>query len=65
LNAIARSVDGLALIVGAAAASNPVFAAVDTFLRPIDDELQEFKNWFNRAWEVATGNRDDDAALKG
>jgi hypothetical protein len=54
LNAVARNLDGLVLIVGAAAAGSPAFAAVDGILQPIDEQLQEFKTRFNHAWRVAT-----------
>jgi hypothetical protein len=27
---------------------------VDCILRPANEQLQEFKNWFNHAWHIAT-----------
>lgn len=54
LIAIARNLDGLVLILGAAAVGNPAFEAVDSILRPIHEQLQDFKNWFNHAWQMAT-----------
>ncbi len=54
LNMIARNLQGLVLILSAAAAGDPAFAAVDGILRPIDEELQKFKTRLNQAWQVAT-----------
>jgi hypothetical protein len=51
---IARDLAGIALILDAAATGDPTLAAVARFLTPINDQLQEFKNWFHHAWR--TGN---------
>ncbi len=54
LNAIARNLEGFVLILGAASAGHPAFAAVESILRPTHEQLQEFKDWFDRAWQIAT-----------
>ena len=51
---IARDLAGIVLILDAAATGDPSLAAVSRFLTPINDQLQEFKNWFHHAWR--TGN---------
>ena len=55
---IARDLAGVMLILDAAATGDPTFAAVARFLTPINDQLQEFKNWFHHAWHVATASPD-------
>jgi len=56
LAAVARHFDGVMLVFDAASAGSPAFEAVSTILRPIHDQLGEFKNWFNKSWLAATGN---------
>jgi hypothetical protein len=51
---IARDLAGIILILDAAATGDPTFAAVARFLTPVNEQLQEFKNWFHNAWHVAT-----------
>jgi len=47
LNATARNLESLALILEAAAVGSSSFAAVCGVLRPVNEHLQQFKNWFN------------------
>ena len=51
---VARDLDGFLLILNAAATGDPTLAAVERILTPINEQLQEFKNWFHNAWHVAT-----------
>jgi len=53
---IARDLAGIELILDAAATSDPTFAAVERFLTPINEQLQEFKNWFHHAWRSASAS---------
>jgi hypothetical protein len=55
---IARDLAGIVLILDAAATGDPTFAAVSRFLTPINEQLQEFKNWFHHAWRSATASPD-------
>ena len=58
--AIARDLSGFMLILDAGAPGDPTLAAVERILRPINDQLQEFTNWFHHAWRLATTpNRGD------
>ena len=50
---VARDLDGFLLILDAAATGDPTLAAVERILTPINEQLQEFKNWFHNAWHVA------------
>jgi hypothetical protein len=43
------------VILDAAATGVPTFAAVERILTPINEQVQEFKNWFHHAWRSATG----------
>ena len=54
---VARDLDGFLLILDAAATGDPTLAAVERILTPINEQLQEFKNWFHNAWQVANGHR--------
>ena len=54
LNAIVRHLEGFVLILDAASVGNPSFAAVENILRPIHEQLHQFKAWFDRAWQIAT-----------
>ncbi len=54
LVAIARDLAGIALILDAAATGEPILAAVERFISPVNEQLQEFKNWFHNAWHLAT-----------
>jgi transposase len=58
LVAIARDLAGIVLILDAAATGDPTIAAVSRFLTPVNDQLQEFKNWFHHAWRSGTASRD-------
>jgi len=49
---IARDLAGIVLILDAAATGDPTLAAVSRFLTPINDQVQEFKNWFHHAWRT-------------
>jgi len=51
---VARDLAGFVLILDAAATGDPTFAAVEAILTPINQQLQEFKNWFHNAWHLAT-----------
>jgi hypothetical protein len=53
---IARDLAGIVLLLDAAATSDPTFAAVERFLTPINEQLQEFKNWFHHAWRSASAS---------
>jgi len=53
---IARDLAGIVLILDACATGDPTLAAVSRFLAPINDQLQEFKNWFHNSWHVATAS---------
>ena len=55
LVAIARDLAGFVLILDAAATGDPTLAAVERILNPINEQLQEFKNWFHNAWHIAVG----------
>jgi hypothetical protein len=55
---IARDLAGIVLILDAGASGDPTLAAVARFLAPINEQLQEFKNWFHNAWRLATASRD-------
>lgn len=59
LNRIARNLDGFILILETAAIGNSAFAAVDSMLRPIYEQLQEFSKWFNNAWITRTTDTAD------
>jgi hypothetical protein len=50
---VARDLAGLVLILDAAATGDPTLAALERILNPINERLQEFKNWFHNAWHVA------------
>ena len=50
---VARDLDGFLLILDAAATGDPTLAAVERILTPINEQLQEFKNWFHNAWHLA------------
>ena len=50
---VARDLDGFLLILDAAATGDPTLAAVERILTPINEQLQEFKNWFHAAWHLA------------
>jgi hypothetical protein len=50
---IARDLAGIVLILDAAATGDPTLAAVSRFLTPVNEQLQEFKNWFHHAWHEA------------
>jgi len=52
---VARDLAGFVLILDAAATGDPTLAAVLRILNPINEQLQEFKNWFHNAWNVAKG----------
>ena len=54
LVAIARDLAGFLLILDAGAIGDPTIAAVERILRPINEQLQEFTNWFNHAWRLVT-----------
>ncbi len=54
LIAVARDLAGFVLILDAAATGDPTLAAVERILTPINEQLQEFKNWFHNAWHLAT-----------
>jgi hypothetical protein len=56
---IARDLAGIVLIMDAAATGDPTFAAVTRFLTPVNEQLQEFKNWFHHAWRSATASTDE------
>jgi hypothetical protein len=47
---IARDLAGFILILDAAATGDPTIAAIESILRPINDQLQTFKGWFHDAW---------------
>ena len=51
---IARDLAGIVLILDAGATGDPTLAAVARFLAPINEQLQEFKNWFHHAWRLGT-----------
>jgi hypothetical protein len=53
---ITRDLAGIVLILDAAATGDPTLAAVSRFLAPINDQLQEFKNWFHHAWRTGTAS---------
>jgi hypothetical protein len=53
LVAIARDLGGFVLILDAAATGDPTLAAVERILNPINEQVQEFKNWFHNAWHSA------------
>ena len=53
LIAIAAYLAGFLLILDAAATGDPTLAAVERILRPINEQLQEFKAWFHNAWHLA------------
>jgi hypothetical protein len=55
---IARDLAGIVLILDAAGTSDPAFAAVERFLTPINEQFQEFKNWFHHAWRSASASSD-------
>jgi hypothetical protein len=55
LVAIAKDLGGFVLILDAAATGDPTLAAVERILSPINQQLQEFKNWFHNAWHTAVG----------
>ena len=55
---IARDLAGIVLILDAAATSDPTFAAVERFLTPINEQLQEFKKWLHHAWRSASASSD-------
>ena len=58
--AIARDLSGFMLILDAGATGDPTLAAVERILRLINEQLQEFTNWFHHAWHLATTpNRGD------
>jgi hypothetical protein len=46
---------GFVLILDAAATGDPTLAAVVRILNPINEQLQEFKQWFHNAWHIAVG----------
>jgi hypothetical protein len=50
---IARDLAGIVLILDAAATGDPTLAAVARFLAPINEQFQEFKNWFHHALRLA------------
>lgn len=54
LISIAREFGAFALIVEAAAVGDPTLAAVNAFLSPTNERLQEFKRWFHDAWIAVT-----------
>ena len=47
---VARDLAGFLLILDAAATGDPTLAAVERILTPINEQLQEFKNWFHNAY---------------
>jgi len=51
---LARDLAGIVLILDAGAIGDPTLAAVSRFLTPINQQPQEFKNWFHHAWHLAT-----------
>ncbi len=51
---IARDLAGIVLILDAGATGDPTLDAIARFLTPINEQLQEFKNWFHNAWHIAT-----------
>ena len=51
---VARDLDGFLLILDAASTGDPTLAAVERILTPINEQLQEFKNWFHNAWHLAS-----------
>jgi hypothetical protein len=53
---ISRDLAGIILILDAAATGDPTFAAIERFLTPIDEQLQEFKKWFHHAWRSASSS---------
>jgi len=55
LVAVARDLAGFVLILDAAATGDPTLAAVERILTPINEQFQEFKNWFHNAWHIAVG----------
>lgn len=55
---IARDLAGIVLILDAGAIGDPTLAAVSRFLTPVNEQLQEFKNWFHYAWRSATASTD-------
>jgi hypothetical protein len=55
---IARDLAGIVLILDAGAIGDPTLAAVSRFLTPVNEQLQEFKNWFHHAWRSATASTD-------
>jgi len=50
---IARDLSGFMLILDAGATGDPTLAAVERILRPINEQIQEFKIWFHNAWNAA------------
>ena len=59
LVAIARDLAGFLLILDAAATGDPTLAAVERILRPINEQLQDFKAWFHNAWHLAIAGPGD------
>jgi hypothetical protein len=57
---IARDLAGIVLILDAAATGDPTLASVERILSPINEQLQEFKNWFHNAWHMAKANTSDE-----
>ena len=55
---IARDLAGIVLILDAGATGDPTLDAIARFLTPINEQLQEFKNWFHHAWRSATASPD-------
>jgi hypothetical protein len=55
---IARDLAGIVLILDAAGSSDPAFAAIERFLTPINEQVQEFKKWFHHAWHVVIASTD-------
>ena len=53
---IARDLAGIVLILDAAATGDPTFGVVGRIVGPINDQLQEFKNWFHHAWRSANAS---------
>jgi hypothetical protein len=55
---IARDLAGIVLILDAAATGDPTFGFIGRIVGPINDPLQEFKNWFHHIWRSANAPPD-------
>jgi len=38
---------------------------VERFLRPINEQLQEFKNWFHHTWHLGTQSGGGNERMRG